>query len=60
MMLRVNCILLVTLALAAATRASAETLYEIPEGVETRWASPKNVLTTLCWKVIDSEIVCVI
>jgi len=37
-----RCLLAALIALVPSSRASAQSLYEIPEGVITRWASPEN------------------
>ena len=41
-MLRVNCLLILALTIVGSTKVRAQALYEIPEGVETRWATPEN------------------
>jgi hypothetical protein len=37
-----HCLLAALIAIVPSTRASAQSLYELPEGVITRWASPEN------------------
>ena len=40
---KLNCLVIVALVVfTGAPSVSAQALYEIPEGVETRWASPEN------------------
>ncbi|HEV2707379.1 MAG TPA: glycoside hydrolase family 172 protein [Pyrinomonadaceae bacterium] len=39
---KLSCLLLAALCIAAASSVRAQALYEMPEGVETRWASPEN------------------